>query len=445
MVAAAAKTVYFSKMKTARSTSLLVLLSTLALACATLRPETVPLTGQPGALFTKPAADLSTTVFWASADFLSSRLNTSGLRAAGYDAWRQTVLPRLRDVQALKLSFNTHLLPGGPADRQSGLLLLPAANRLGPLPLKWVIWTRGTELVRASAPSNYGGYETLFPTLLASLGYGVWMPDYAGFGDSPGIQTYCVPDSAALSALDGLQAARKVVQSLPQFYSDEGVFSVCGYSQGGQSAAGTARLFSASPKPWPGLKLDQVFALGAPLDLMIGADGEFDLTTPLARPEYSLFLALGWARAYPEIDPATIINPVLLKAAKGLYDGELDNDAVHLALAKALGKPKGSITNADLLRPDYLQTLRDRPQELAYYRLQKAARLDRWIPPAGVRLHLAATMADKVVNPQNSLRALAWIKAADPQAQVDFTELKSADHVSAGGEAYLLALMRLTQ
>lgn len=392
----------------------------------------------------KTGAELGTVLDWASTGFLKGRIGTGMLEKMGYEKWRIARARGLADVEVFQVVFDTSLLPGGPPDRQSGLLLLPAALYHTKRSLTWVCWNRGTELLRVNAPSRQAGSETLFATVLAGLGFAVWMPDYAGLGESPGVQTYCVPESQALSMADGLSACREVLAHLSPQRTESGRLFIMGYSQGGLSAMAGARLLASEPQRIPGLQLKRVWALGAPFDLMIGAGSNADPDRVLERPEYTVYLVLGWARAYPGlIKPADILKDNILRETAVLFDGHHDNGPLHEAIARAAGKPVGKVTYRDLFVPSYLDSIRKQPETVPYFQAQKNARLDRWVPPDGLGLVLAASDLDRVVNPENSRSAYRYIRSQKPEADLVYLELLSESHPAAGAESLLAGIMMM--
>jgi len=176
---------------------------------------------------------------------------------------------------------------------------------------------------------------------------------------------------------------------------------------------------------------------------MIGMDDFKDADPVLTRPEYQMLLVLGWARAYPAlVIPEDILRENVLKDVLSLFvEGKLDNEELHREIAKSCGKEQGTLRYSDLFRAEYLEAIRRAPDSVPYYRVQLEQRLDRWMPPAGLPLFLAASESDTTVNPANSRNALDWIKAHGEAANVTLITLRSAAHAMAGGEALLWAVM----
>ncbi len=376
----------------------------------------------------------------ASPALLASQIETGMLLESGYAEWRKTRLKQLESVQALKIKFS---IPGENGETQSGMLFLPAADKKTVRGLSWVVYCKGTEIPRDNVPSGGKGLETAIAATLAALGNAVWMPDYEGMGDSPGIQTYCVPDRLAASALVGLAAARRYVSAHPEAYEETGRLYVMGYSEGGLAAMATVKKAAEDKTAAAGLDLTAAYPMGAPLNLMIGMDNFKDIDPVLTRPEYQMLLVLGWARAYPRLVIADdILSGDLLKKVLPLFmEGILDNGDLHKAIAESCGKKQGTLRYSDIFRADYLDALGKAPDEVPYYRVQLEHRLDRWVPPAGLPVFLAATESDTTVNPANSHNALAWMRAHGDASRVTLIRLLSESHAMAGGEALLWAVM----
>lgn len=426
----------------------------LLVACATLDPQTVetPPQGADGntlvqadPYFLKPAAEWRSTMSWMSIPLLGTRIDTKLLTETAYDQWRKARLSTVSDVQAVAIRFDTKIVDGKP-DRQSGMLFLPAARTDRNVEVNWIIWLKGTELLRENVPSRFAGVETSFAATFASLGYAIWMPDYAGMGDSPGIHPFCVPQSLANSAVDGLAAARHYLKEINRFYHESGRLDVVGYSEGGLAAMATMRDIAKQPHKIAGLKLATVYSMAAPLNLVTSTGGSPLNDIIIPKPEYSVYLVMGWARAYPnQVKMETILQPYIISHIVPLFDGLHDEDSLHRAIANLCGKRVGRVTLSDLFLPDYLDKLRNNREDIPFFQAQLAERLDRQAPPKGTILVLAASTHDEIVSPANSLAAFDWLQANRPDSTVQMVQLGSGDHISAGGEALLYAIQRIDQ
>jgi hypothetical protein len=369
---------------------------------------------------------------------LATQFNTKFLDAEGYDRWRESRLASRNDTMAVRIRF-AGTTPGGERDLQSGLLLLPTGTK-APAQRDWVIFHRGSELDRNDAPSRLGSAELPLAWLLASLGHSVWMPDYAGAGDGPGFQYYCVPASLASSGLDGLQAARTWAKANAPA-TDNGTLRVFGYSEGGLATMSAVQAWSTRPVAVPGLTLTDAYVLGAPLDLTKGYEASLDGTLVLSHPHYTVALVAGWAKTFPQqIRPADILRADVLSQILPLEDGEHTGAQIHQALATLRSKAVKTLTIGDVFSPEFLTRVKADPLAEPYMKLRLDARLDQWVPPASVRLTLAASLTDELVPAQNSLTAYQTISSQNP-GSVRLLTLASPGHVTGGEEALFYAVM----
>jgi len=383
----------------------------------------------------------------ASPWLIGTRVRMDVLKKEGYAAWRASRMRALSDIRVVRIAFSARL-PEGGSERQSGTVFLPIARREKRQELSWVIFEKGTELRREFTPSRNNGSEMPFITALASLGYAVWVPDYTGMGDGLGAHEYCVAESLADSALDGLTAARQWLEAAAteggRAYSESGRLAVMGYSEGGLAAMGTLKAIADERIRTPGLSLEAVYAMGAPLNLTILDSDLGEGPFLLNHPEYQVYLGIGWARVYPEdsrledIFLARTIDRIV-----PLYDGIRRDADIKRQIATIAGKTTASVTDEDIFSPEYLAALRGNPASSAYYRVQAAARLDNWAPPMGIPVILAATPSDDIVPFANSENEYEWAKGHAPQADLSLVRLASKGHIYAGIEAYLYAIVDL--
>lgn len=378
----------------------------------------------------------------ASPLVLGRAIDMSVLNESGYDEWRSTLRDRLADVRPVRVMF-TARRPEGGTESQSGMVLLPHHNGSGsPLPLTWIVFLKGTEPIADRVPSRLRGNEMTMMEAAAALGYAVWVPDYSGMGDAEGVQEYCVPESMAASALDGLAAARSWLAASAGEYAETGRLAILGYSQGGLAAMATLRALAEGALEAPGLSVIGTYPMGAPLNLMDGVPFLTDEPAVIPHPDYQLMLVMGWARAYPQaIRIQDILQPRVIETVLPLFNGRRDGEELCRLIARAVGRKPGAVLDADLYTPAYCRAIRTAPRTVPYFRAQDDARLDQWTPPSGIPIIIAATPDDEIVRFLNSENAYTWMRAANPEAQLRLVRLASGNHVRAAIEGLLYTLM----
>jgi pimeloyl-ACP methyl ester carboxylesterase len=378
---------------------------------------------------------------------IGAQIKMDVLEKAGYAAWRASRLNTLSDIRHIRIVFAARS-PGGGCERQSGTIFLPAVISGSTRELTWLIVAKGTEMRREFTPSRGKGVEMPFITTAAALGYAVWVPDYSGMGDGRGVHAYCVAESLADSAFDGLAAARQWLRQATEngrrTYRESGRLAIIGYSEGGLTVMGALRAIADKRIPTPGLRLIAVYPMGAPLNLALGVSFLGVKPYVLNHPEYQVFLALGWMRVYPgHFELADVLLTGTIENIVPLFDGTRDGKDLNRKIAKIVGKKVGSVIDSDIFAHEYLSVLRRDPASTAYYRLQEENRLDRWTPPPGIPIIFAAAPTDEVVPFANSSNEYDWARENAPLADVTLVRLASADHLSAGVEAYLFSIVDL--
>ena len=390
-----------------------------------------------------PARKTRAIMALASPRILGSAIDMDVLDAAGYPAWRSEQRDELSDICPVRIAFSARR-PEGGTERQSGMLYLPAPSAGSRRTLTWIIFLKGTEHLRDNVPSRGGGNERSMMELSASLGYAVWAPDYAGMGDGEGFQEYCVPDSMSASALDGFAAARSYLETRGSDYGESGRLAILGYSQGGFAAMATLAAATGSPPLIAGLEIVAAYPMGAPLNLMVGVPFLTAGPERIARPDYQILLLLGWARAYPDVVRIEeILKPAIIERALPYFDGQHDGDELCRIIARAVDKKADDVLDTDLYLPSYTSAMRQAPATVPYFRIQDKTRLDRWSPPAGLPIILAATPSDELVRFDNSLSAYEWMRASNSAADMTLVRLASPSHGRAAVEGLLYALVDL--
>ncbi|HPM72794.1 MAG TPA: alpha/beta fold hydrolase [Spirochaetales bacterium] len=379
----------------------------------------------------------------ASPRVLGKAIGMGVLEDKGYPTWRLSRSEALFDVVKVRIGFSARL-PEGGVERQSGMLSIPAPSGGGRRELSWIVFLKGSEHHRDKVPSRRGANESALMDAAAALGYAVWAPDYAGMGDAEGAQEYCVPESMAASALDGLAAARAYLADRGDEYAESGRLYIIGYSQGGIATMASLKAATGGDIPIPGLRIVAAYPLGAPLDLMPGIPFLADDGVTVERPDFAVLLAIGWSRAYPaSVKLDEILSELAIERVVPLFDGTRDTDELLWKLSKALGRKAGEVRDIDLYAPAYRTAIAEDPSSSAFFSAQEKARLDRWAPPQGLRLVLAAAPSDELVPFETSARAYEWIKAEDAEADVSLVRLESQSHGLAAVEGLLYALIDL--
>jgi len=375
---------------------------------------------------------------------LSTGMSTRNLEELGYSEWREKRVPELSDFCMVKISFLASL-PEGGVERQSGLALLPKFKPGKSPAVSWVVFLKGTEFRRKETPSRRRGPELPFIASLAALGYAVWAPDYAGMGDGQGFQEYCVPDSLANSALEGLQAARSWLRirgaERGSCCAETGRLAVIGYSEGGTAAMSVLDSLTRGRLAVPGLVLSAAYPMGALLDLRSIEPAHGEEPIVLEHPAFLVYMALGWARAYPDrIRIEDVLSPRVVSEVVPLFDGARSSDRLDVWIARIFKRKRGRVLDADVFSPKYLRRVRESPESDSYARMRDEKRLDR-CAPSGFPVILAAAPVDEIVPFSNSEGAEAWARKNAPDSGMEFVKLTGKDHLLAGIEALLYAIV----
>ena len=122
----------------------------------------------------------------------------------------------------------------------------------------------------------------------------------------------------------------------------------------------------------------------------------------LPHPAFLLYMALGWARAYPdEIRIKDALSPRAVQEAVPLFDGARSSDGLDAWISRIFRRKRGRLLDTDVFSPEYLRRVRESPESEPYSRLRIERRLDRRAPPE-VPVILAAAPEDEIVPYSNS-------------------------------------------
>lgn len=219
------------------------------------------------------------------------------------------------------VAFTYHSTGAGGRDvAVSGLLLTPA----GPAPdggFPLITWGHPTTgAADGCQPSAQGIGSLPHPDELLTRGWAVVATDYEGLG-SAGPHPYLVGASEGHAVLDAARAAAHIDGSGVEA---GGPVVIWGFSQGGHAAAFAAQV---APTYAPELRIEGV-AIAAPVS---------DVTAFVRRAEaipdqlgVVLTTLNGFAAAYPDLDPSSVLTPVgldLLAEVERRCIGEINEHA----------------------------------------------------------------------------------------------------------------------
>jgi len=220
-------------------------------------------------------------------------------------------------------------------------------------------------------------------------------PDFSGFGVADGQpQAYMMGDVTARQALDGLEAAKQVLEMMAYTYGPNQVLA--GYSQGGHTAMAIQRMLSKE-------SLVQPFVLtcagGGPHDLagMVdsilqpGATTKYPCAIPLIFVESanSMKFNLDYSKVFRKTLSSKLVTWI---SSKQLTTSEI-NDSICRVLGADIEK---GVKVSDILDTDYVN--RSNPEMAEFFDIMQDNTLtEGWTPISGSRFYLYHSVDDQVV------------------------------------------------
>ena len=234
--------------------------------------------------------------------------------------------------------------PGPAVVPESGLMWVPVTwwGRWISTPI--ISYQHGTQVYRECAPSKFNAnplailvhpdltgalqnyVECIVGALMATAGYTVVMPDYAGFGSSQKIHPY-VHHSLGDSVVGALIEARRKLAS--RGVRPANALYLTGYSEGGYAAMAGARALQAAMIPVTG-----IVACAGPYDLSGTMRLQMLSETLIPAPHYLPYTASGYRAAEPSIMPALslLLSDPWDDRADEYFDGTHTNAEVGAAV-----------------------------------------------------------------------------------------------------------------
>jgi alpha-beta hydrolase superfamily lysophospholipase len=205
----------------------------------------------------------------------------------GYSKWQLRGLIKLaglpdpvpveNGIELYRINYWTEHL--GQPVLASGLYALPR----GEAPTATVMWSHGTSVERANAPSAPTMDESvLIAAAYSGSGFATIAPDLVGMGQSKTYHPYLYMPTTIAASVDMLKAAKTVGTGMkiawkPSLY-------LVGFSQGGLTTAAIQRTLEANPDP--SFQVKAAAAISPPLNL---AEISFPNALKGASPASSLY------------------------------------------------------------------------------------------------------------------------------------------------------------
>ncbi len=228
----------------------------------------------------------------------------------------------------------------------SGAILVPA-GRSKPAPV--LSFQHSTVFLRDDVPSRGEGQEFLLGVGMAACGYVVFMADYVGLGDSPGLHPFLHAQSEATSVVDLIRAGRSCCESLGIPLS--GQLLLWGYSQGGHATLAAHREIELNHPEEMSVSASAPMAgpydlSGTMAPLLLGQE-------PYASPGYMAYLLFGLNEAYSFFcSPEELWKSPYHEVLPPLLDGAHTDSEVNSAMPAV---------PAQALRPEFLAAYESDP------------------------------------------------------------------------------------
>ena len=296
------------------------------------------------------------------------------------------------DVEMRRLSYDMPFL--GEDIPVSGAAFLPSAAGME-LPV--LVYHHGTTFQRQSAPSFKVDLTNL-GYAMASMGFVVLMPDYAGLGESTIQHPYCHAQSEADAGWSMVEEVVELGAGLDVGFN--GNLYITGYSQGGHGAMAMAR--AQLPEQLQDvLAVKAVAPLSGPYD-MSGTQLPWILGDAFySQPAYIFYILKGWNEVYGALFQSFV--DICQEPYAAMLDTMLNGE--HSGTAINAMCPEDWTT---MLLPGVMDTMTTSNSML----LDLAAQNDvhNWTP--SMPLHMRYCTEDEEVWFQNAVSADDWMSAS---------------------------------
>jgi pimeloyl-ACP methyl ester carboxylesterase len=332
----------------------------------------------------------------------------------GYSKWQLRGLIKLaglpepipvgNGIELYRINYWTEHL--GKPVLVSGLFALPR----GATPQAMVMWSHGTSVERAFAPSAPTTEEgVLIAAAYSGSGFATLAPDLVGMGQSKTYHPYLYLPTTVAASVDMLKAARTVSVGMkigwkPSLY-------LVGFSQGGLTTAAVQRTLEAEPDP--SFQVKAAAAISPPLNL---AETSFPFALKGASDASSLYAGYvvnSYSHVYNKPANSVLLDKYANMLPK-LYSGNMPSDKVVAALPR---------DTRSMFQPAFLAGF-DKGEASWFRDALVASEGHNWVPKAPLRLFVGSKDGD--VPALDARQSAAKMKAAG--GNVSVTEIGPYTH-----------------
>jgi len=316
---------------------------------------------------------------------VDSILDAQGLSLLGIDV--------KNGIDLIKITYRT-INFNGKLEYASGAIAVPKIASDAPaIPI--ATYCHGTAIQESNVPSAESG-ETLIGIIFASEGIAVPMPDYLGFGPSPGLHGYIISKTEASATIDMMRASMNYMENnnIP-FKNEHFLF---GYSQGGHSAMATVKAIEEMENS--DINLLAAAPMSGPYDLTGAQALTFTEDIPYDAPYYLPFVLLAYNETYQLYENYSdfLVSPYD-EILPPLFDGYHSPSEVDAVMPD---------TPNQIIQPSVLESFRNNPDD-PFRKVLAENDLHDWAPKTDMIIFYCT--GDNLVLAQNSINACANFEA----------------------------------
>lgn len=300
------------------------------------------------------------------------------------------------NVNMARVSYRTLDATNGTT-LASGIFAWPA-NAPGARPL--LSLQHATILLRSDAPTESTTQQTA-ALITAGRGYITCLPDFLGFGDSPGLHPFVQSKATATAVIDMLRAGRQQIAS--RNINWNGKLFLAGYSQGGHATMATHRMLQLHhASEWT---VSASVPMAGPYDFSVTMYEELiNNSEPYGSPYFLPYVLFGSDEVYgPLAADSVVMQEPYSIVLRPLFNGQNSGGTINNSM------PTSGIP-AEIFQPAYRAAFQADPNHPLRQRLARNDLIYDWAPTSPMLLiHCAG---DELVPYANSTKARALFQAA---------------------------------